>query len=290
MRRTRFCRTMAALSAAFLVAAVGAAGLSADESEPAFRMTIPSLSIDPDAGHTEEDIDTIRRIREFLGGLEGQTLTIEAPGDRGDLADAEVVIIIPPITFGSRGEDSGDIDPEVLEESDSILRFIEGILSRFEGYALVIAPQAEAVAEQEVPPGAALRVVAPPVMFGPDAGDFGGLDSDAMELNHMILSRIAEILNRFDGYSVRIEGHANPTTPPGTAEREEEETGSPRILGLQPLSEERAQTVLDYLVGLGVDRGRLSAVGLGGTRVIAEYDDRDNWHQNRRVEFILIEE
>ena len=290
MKRTRFCRTMAALSAAFLVAAVGAAGVSADESEPAFRMTIPSLSIDPDAGHTEEDIDTIRRIKEFLGGLEGQTLTIEAPGARGDLADAEVVIIIPPITFGSRGEDSGDIDPEVLEESDSILRFIEGILSRFEGYALVIAPQAEAAAEQEVPPGAALRVVAPPVMFGPDAGDFGGLDSDAMELNHMILSRIAEILNRFDGYSVRIECHANPTTPPGTAEREEEETGSPRILGLQPLSEERAQTVLDYLVGLGVDRGRLSAVGLGGTRVIAEYDDRDNWHQNRRVEFILIEE
>jgi len=287
MSRKRLCGTLAVLSAAFLAVTIGATGIHADDAGPAFRMTIPPLSIDQDAWHTEEDADTIRDITEFLGAREGYTLTIESPENQAVPSDTGVVIIIPPITFGPHGEDIGDIDPELMEESDEILRFLQGILSRFEGYALVIRPPAEELA---VPPGAALRVVAPPVMFGPDTGDFGMLDREAMETNHMILSRIADILNRFDGYSVRIEGHANPTTPPGTAEREEEEVGAPHILGLQPLSEARAQTVLEYLVGLGVDRARLSAVGLGGTVIIAEYEDRDNWWKNRRVEFILIEE
>ncbi|MCL2600874.1 MAG: OmpA family protein [Treponema sp.] len=134
---------------------------------------------------------------------------------------------------------------------------------------------------------ASVRIIVPPIFFGPDRGGFGDIARETMESNHRVLRRIAEILNRFEDHSILIEGHANPTTPPGTALRAEEETGSPRILGLQPLSEERAATILEYLVGLGVERSRLSAVGLGGTRVIAEYGNRGNWWQNRRVEFTL---
>jgi len=135
--------------------------------------------------------------------------------------------------------------------------------------------------------GTLLRLVVPSIIFGPDAGEFGGIDPGTTETNDTILGRIAEVLNRFEGYSIRIEGHANPTTPPGTELRAEEETGSPNILGLQPLSEERAQTVLEHLVDLGVERDRLSAVGMGGARVLVEYEDRDDWWRNRRVEFLL---
>jgi len=136
--------------------------------------------------------------------------------------------------------------------------------------------------------GGILRVIVPSIIFGPNRGDFSGITPEVMENNDRVLRRIAEILNRFEEYEILVEGHANPTTPPGTAMRAEEETGSPRILGLQPLSEERAGTVLEYLVGLGVDRGRLSAAGRGGTRTIVEFENRDYWWQNRRVEFILI--
>jgi outer membrane protein OmpA-like peptidoglycan-associated protein len=45
--------------------------------------------------------------------------------------------------------------------------------------------------------------------------------------------------------------------------------------------------VLNYLVGLEVDPERLTAVGMGGTRILVEFTDRDNWWKNRRVEFIL---
>jgi outer membrane protein OmpA-like peptidoglycan-associated protein len=46
--------------------------------------------------------------------------------------------------------------------------------------------------------------------------------------------------------------------------------------------------VVDSLVANnGIVRTRLTAVGMGGTRTVADYDDEeDNW-KNRRVEFIL---
>jgi outer membrane protein OmpA-like peptidoglycan-associated protein len=57
---------------------------------------------------------------------------------------------------------------------------------------------------------------------------------------------------------------------------------------LQPLSDARAKTVLNMLVEFGVNRARLSSIGMGGTQPVVKYEDRDNWWKNRRVEFILI--
>jgi hypothetical protein len=77
-------------------------------------------------------------------------------------------------------------------------------------------------------------------------------------------------------------GHANPIATTVAARQREQDAE------LQPLSELRARTVVDYLVGLGVSRNRLSAFGIGGARPVIPYADRDNWWKNRRVEFILV--
>jgi hypothetical protein len=135
--------------------------------------------------------------------------------------------------------------------------------------------------------GDVLRVIVPSIVFPPNAGDFRGLDPERMANNSRILQRIAQVLNKFDTYRVKVEGHANPTSQPGTRARTDEENGTRTVKGLRPLSEERAHAVVNYLVGLGVDRGRLSAIGMGGTRTVVEFADRDNWWKNRRVEFIL---
>jgi len=135
-------------------------------------------------------------------------------------------------------------------------------------------------------PALTLVMIVPPIFFGPDSDSFWGV-AEADE-NEATLARIAEIFARFEGYSLRIEGHANPTTPPGTPEREEEEIGTESVLGLQPLSDWRAQAVLERLVELGVERERLSAAGMGGSRVVADFRDVGNWWRNRRVEFILV--
>jgi outer membrane protein OmpA-like peptidoglycan-associated protein len=130
--------------------------------------------------------------------------------------------------------------------------------------------------------GELLRVQVPSIVFGPNSGGFDGLNEETLANNDFILRRIAQVLNKFATYKVRIEGHANFTATTERARQLEQERE------LQPLSEKRAQFVVDYLAGLDVDRGRLSAFGIGGARPGVDYNDRDNWWKNRRVEFILV--
>jgi flagellar hook assembly protein FlgD len=127
--------------------------------------------------------------------------------------------------------------------------------------------------------GDRLKIQVPSIVFRANAADFNGLPQAQVDNNNRILRRIAQILNKFRDYRVQVEGHANPTSnpvPPAEA------------AGDQRLSEERARATVDFLVGFGVSRGRLSATGRGSTQPIIRFQDRDNWWKNRRVEFILI--
>ncbi len=58
----------------------------------------------------------------------------------------------------------------------------------------------------------------------------------------------------------------------------------------QRLSEERANSVRDFLINEGIDASRLEAVGYGEERPIASNNTRDGRAQNRRVEINLIKE
>jgi outer membrane protein OmpA-like peptidoglycan-associated protein len=136
--------------------------------------------------------------------------------------------------------------------------------------------------------GDRLKIQVPSIVFRANAADFNGLAQDIGDNNNRILRRIAEILNKFRDYKITVEGHANPTTPPNTQARRNEENGSAGEIGLQPLSENRAKATVDFLVGFGVNRSRLSSIGMGGTKPVIRFEDRDNWWKNRRVEFILI--
>ena len=120
------------------------------------------------------------------------------------------------------------------------------------------------------------------IMFPPNSSEFNGLEPEISATNDLALRRIAEILNKFSLYKIRVEGHANATAAtPALRQREQE-------LELLPLSEKRAKLVVDYLVALGVDRDRFTYVGVGSARPIASYENHDEWWKNRRVEFILI--
>jgi flagellar hook assembly protein FlgD/outer membrane protein OmpA-like peptidoglycan-associated protein len=126
--------------------------------------------------------------------------------------------------------------------------------------------------------GDMLRIQVPSIIFRENAADFNNIPKENLDNNIRVLRRIAEILNKFRGYKVQVEGHANPVTR--TIDEETKE--------LQPLSEDRAHAVMDMLVEYGVDRNRLTSVGMGGSRPVIQWEDHDNWWKNRRVEFILI--
>jgi outer membrane protein OmpA-like peptidoglycan-associated protein len=145
------------------------------------------------------------------------------------------------------------------------------------------------VLRQEIPvdvlvirEGDTLRVQVPTIVFASNSGGFDGLDEVTRANNEFILLRIAQVLQKFSTYKVKVEGHANPL---GRTEREREQEQTQE---LQPLSEARAQTIVDYLVDHGIDKNRLTAYGIGGARPIVSYEDRDDWWKNRRVEFILV--
>lgn len=139
--------------------------------------------------------------------------------------------------------------------------------------------------------GSVLKIQVPSIIFRSDKADFVGLEEDpekgldraTIDNNIKVIQRIAQILNKFPDYSVRIEGHANNIT--GT-EAEETSTANGNI-PLVPLSEERADLVRDMLISFGVNGSRLSTVGMGGRQPVVPRADRANWWKNRRVEFIL---
>ncbi|MCL2138925.1 MAG: OmpA family protein [Treponema sp.] len=132
------------------------------------------------------------------------------------------------------------------------------------------------------------KIVVPSIVFPPDSADFSLLSQEDMRGNRRILFLIARALNRFEGYAITVEGHANPTTAPDTPERNTEETGSRTVIGLKPLSEDRAKAVMNFLIeNHEISKDRLTAIGMGGSRTVAEYDDEEENWKNRRVEFIL---
>jgi flagellar hook assembly protein FlgD/flagellar motor protein MotB len=126
--------------------------------------------------------------------------------------------------------------------------------------------------------GDRLKIQVPSIIFRENAADFDSLPGPTVDNNIRVLRRVAEILNKFRDYRVQVEGHANPVLRTQTEETNE----------LQPLSEARARAVVNMLVEFGVARGRLSSIGMGGSRPVVIYEDHDNWWKNRRVEFILI--
>ena len=113
------------------------------------------------------------------------------------------------------------------------------------------------------------------VEAGPEADKINhGLDQATIDNNQRVLSRVAEILQKFRDYSVTIEGNANNIT--GTTSEEAE---------VQQLSEERAKFVMEWLKRNGIASSRLTAVG-NGSKNPATHNWDYRW-QNRRVEFIL---
>lgn len=90
-----------------------------------------------------------------------------------------------------------------------------------------------------------------------------------------ILQEAVTFLKENPGLSATIEGHADIT-------------GNDNIN--QPLSERRAQAVMYYLIGHGIDPQRLRAVGYSSWRPKADNTSAEGRQQNRRMEFVFTYE
>lgn len=88
-----------------------------------------------------------------------------------------------------------------------------------------------------------------------------------------ILNQIARIMNRYPDYNLSISGHTDNTG---------------RASANQSLSERRARACYEYLSNQGISINRMSYVGYGETRPIADNNSLSGRSLNRRVEFLLV--
>jgi outer membrane protein OmpA-like peptidoglycan-associated protein len=89
---------------------------------------------------------------------------------------------------------------------------------------------------------------------------------------HAVLDNVAATLNEYPSTAVDILGHASSEGERGFNQR---------------LSQQRADSVRNYLVAQGVASVRMSAVGMGIDYPVASNDTEAGRIQNRRVEIIL---
>lgn len=90
------------------------------------------------------------------------------------------------------------------------------------------------------------------------------------QASYQILNQVADILNRYPDYKLRISGHTD-------------DVGS--AASNQILSENRAKACYEYLIVQNISPARMSFAGYGETRPIANNKYQAGREQNRRVEF-----
>ncbi len=89
-----------------------------------------------------------------------------------------------------------------------------------------------------------------------------------------VIAKLSGILLMMPELNLRIEGHTDST-------------GSRELN--QTLSERRALSVQDYLVSQGIDATRMTAVGYGWDRPVADNSTAEGRKKNRRVEIVIGE-
>ena len=87
------------------------------------------------------------------------------------------------------------------------------------------------------------------------------------------LTEVADVLNRYPETTVTVKGYTDST-------------GSEAYN--QELSERRAKSVANFMIGKGVDAGRVTSIGFGEQFPIAGNDTEAGRQQNRRVELEII--
>ena len=113
-------------------------------------------------------------------------------------------------------------------------------------------------------------------MWKAELRDTAGKAFQNQERSFQLLDQVAGILTaRPDLRLVRVEGHTD-------------DRGSDSYN--LDLSQRRAESVVSYLVSRGVEPQSLSPVGYGETQPIADNRSPEGRADNRRVEFIILEQ
>ena len=124
------------------------------------------------------------------------------------------------------------------------------------------------------------KIVVNTIHFDPDKATFDRISEEQRRENIETLDSVASQIKEHPDCFITIEGYANNVT---NTERE-------NIRELVPLSQLRAEAIMQLLSERGITKDILTANGKGGANPLAAWEDRSNWWKNRRVEFVVEKE
>ncbi|MDH4317033.1 MAG: peptidoglycan-associated lipoprotein Pal [Desulfobulbaceae bacterium] len=105
------------------------------------------------------------------------------------------------------------------------------------------------------------------VYFDFDSSTVKSDQAESMEKNAAFLTKNSDL-------RIRVEGNCDPR---GTNEYN------------LALGERRALSAKKYLVNLGIDASRISTVSWGEEKLLLTGNDESSWSQNRRDDFVIVE-
>jgi outer membrane protein OmpA-like peptidoglycan-associated protein len=142
------------------------------------------------------------------------------------------------------------------------------------GAAIGAVMDSQAEDLQDKLPNARVERVGEGIAVTFDSGILFGFDSsDLQAAGQQNLSDLAASLQEYEGTEVLVVGHTDSV-------------GSDAYN--QGLSERRAASARSYLIGAGLESGRVRAVGMGENEPIASNDTDAGRQQNRRVEIAIF--
>ncbi|MEX0836687.1 MAG: OmpA family protein [Gemmatimonadota bacterium] len=142
------------------------------------------------------------------------------------------------------------------------------------GAAIGAVMDSQAEDLQDKLPNARVERVGEGIAVTFDSGILFGFDSSALQsAGQQNLRDLVASLEEYEGTEVLVVGHTDST---GSAEYN------------QSLSERRAAAARTFLIGAGLDAGRVRAVGMGENEPIASNDTEAGQQQNRRVEVAIF--
>jgi OOP family OmpA-OmpF porin len=187
-----------------------------------------------------------------------------------------VCAAIGGVLGGGGGVAVGASTPDHNSDEQAIYGGAGAILGASTGYLICRAMQKEEAPPPPPPPAPRAAPPPPPAPVEERIVLRGvNFDFDKSEIRPdaaVILDEAASILSANPGRNVRVEGHTDSV---GTDAYN------------QGLSERRAASVKDYLVGKGIDASSLTTAGFGESNPIASNDTADGRALNRRVELNL---
>lgn len=121
------------------------------------------------------------------------------------------------------------------------------------------------------------RITIQSLSFDPDAATFNELTVDQIAERDATMDSIVAVVKATPNAKVKVMAYANNVS---NTERENQKE-------LIPLSEKRAQVLVQMLIDRGLKPEDVEGIGMGGANPIADWKDKANWWKNRRFEFMI---